>query len=421
MASKGSLDRVSKAVSQSRLWRRHGDMGNIGATPRGGVNRLALTVEDALAQTLLLQWASARGYGSWRDEIGNLFVRRDGTDAAADPMMTGSHLDSQPTGGKFDGAYGVLAGFEVLEALDDAGIGTSRPIEVVAWMNEEGSRFSPGAMGSAVFAGSASIDAMQSTTDRTGVTLREALVETAERCPVPARRIADIRPAAYVEAHIEQGPRLENAKATIGVVLGIQGMRRFVVEIVGEEAHAGTTPRRQRKDAVSAAIAVISALEDLTADAHDTLRFTVGCIDVHPNSPNTVAGKVTFTIDLRHPDEATITDVGDRIHETARAAAALRSCTAVITNVSFVKPTTFAPEVIDLIRAAARDEGYPHLELPSGAGHDAMHLSRICPTGMVFVPCLGGVSHNEAESATPEDLASGTRVLARVILELAGG
>jgi len=172
---------------------------------------------------------------------------------------------------------------------------------------------------------------------------------------------------------------------------------------------------------VSAAVAAISALEYLTADVHDTLRFTVGCLDVYPNSPNTVPGKVTFTIDLRHPDETTLTDIGDRIHATVKEAAALRSCTAEVTGVSYVKPTTFAPDVVDRVRAAARDEGYPSMDLPSGAGHDAMHLSRICPTGMVFVPCLRGVSHNEAESATPEDLAAGTRVLARVILELAGG
>jgi beta-ureidopropionase / N-carbamoyl-L-amino-acid hydrolase len=420
MKSKEPFDRVSAAVSESRLWRRHVDMGQIGATPRGGVNRLALTIEDALAQTQLLQWASARGYTASRDEIGNLFIRRKGTDATADAVLTGSHLDSQPTGGKYDGAYGVLAGFEVLEALDDAGIETVRPIEVVAWMNEEGSRFSPGAMGSAVFTGSASLDEMQGKTDRKGISVRDALAETAKRCPVPSRRLGEVKPAAYVEAHIEQGPRLESAKATIGVVLSIQGSRRFLVAIFGEEAHAGTTPRRHRKDAVSAAVAAISALESLTADAHDTLRFTVGCLDVYPSSPNTVAGKVTFTIDLRHPDEATLTDIGDRIHTTVKEAAALRSCTAEITNVSYVKPITFAPHVVDRVRAAARDEGYPSMDLPSGAGHDAMHLSRICPAAMVFVPCLRGVSHNEAESATPEDLAAGTRVLARVILELAG-
>jgi len=414
-----SLDRISGAISQQRLWQRHMDLGAIGATPRGGVNRLALSAEDAQAQQLLLQWAFARGYQCCRDAIGNLFVRRQGLQSDAAPIMSGSHLDTQPTGGKFDGAYGVLAGLEVLEALDDAGIQTLRPIEVVAWMNEEGSRFVPGAMGSAVFAGTSRLEDMLGKIDRTGISVRDALAMTADRCPAPARSPGALRPAGYVEVHIEQGPRLENGAATIGVVLGIQGIRRLLVEVIGEEAHAGTTPRGQRKDAVSAAVALISALENLCADVEDTVRFTVGRLDVLPNSPNTVPGKVTFTIDLRHPDEQRLTELGDRIHEVAQSAAFTRTCSTVVTNISFVKPTIFAAEVIDLVRAAATALHYPFMEMPSGAGHDAMHLSHICPTGMVFVPCLHGISHNESESATPEDLAAGARVLARVILEMA--
>jgi len=409
---------ISAAVSCKRLWQRHMDLAAIGALPLGGVNRLALTSEDISAQRMLVQWAEARGYRCTRDTIGNLFVRRAGSDPDAAPVMTGSHLDTQPTGGKFDGAYGVLAGLEALEALDDAQVNTRHPIEVVAWMNEEGSRFIPGAMGSAVFAGSLQLNEMLAKSDANGTTVAAALAMTSAAFPLPHHR-ASQAPAAYVEAHIEQGPRLESENATIGVVLGIQGIRRFGVEVCGEEAHAGTTPRQHRKDAVSAAVAVINALEQLTADAEDTIRFTVGRMGVYPNSPNTVPSRVDFSIDLRHPDEALLVTLGLQIHEAAAAAAASRACTAQVTDISFVKPTSFAPQVIDLVRDAARTLGYVNLDLPSGAGHDAMHLARICPTGMIFVPCLKGVSHNQAESAEPEDLAAGTRVLARVLATLA--
>ncbi|MFM9969045.1 MAG: Zn-dependent hydrolase [Burkholderiales bacterium] len=414
-----SYDAAVAAVSQERLWQRHMELARIGGLPAGGVKRLALTEEDMLAQRVLLHWAGDRGYKCWRDEIGNIFVRRDGSDSEAAPIMTGSHLDTQPTGGKFDGAYGVLAGFEVLEAFDDAGVTTRRPVEVVAWMNEEGSRFVPGAMGSAVFAGTAALADMLARTDPAGISVSAALAQTAEACPIAARALGSVRPAAYVEAHIEQGPRLEGEGATIGVVLGIQGIRRFSVEVIGEEAHAGTTPRRHRKDAVSAATAAIAALEHLTADNEDAIRFTVGRMEVFPNSPNTIPGRVTFSIDLRHPDEDLLTRLGERIHEVACDAVATRRCTATVVNISFVKPTTFAPKVVDLVRRMANELGIRNLDLPSGAGHDAMHLSRACPTGMIFVPCLHGVSHNEAESATPEDLAAGTRVLARVVLQMA--
>ena len=237
--------KLAEAVSESRLWQRHMEMGAIGATPRGGVNRLALTQEDAMAQGKLAAWAKARGHLVSRDEIGNVYVRREGTDPTAAPVVTGSHLDSQPTGGKYDGAYGVLAGLEVLEALDDAGIATRRPVDVVAWMNEEGSRFLPGAMGSGVLAGAFTLESALASKDGDGKTVAAALAEVERITPLPRTMLSQVKPFAYLEAHIEQGPRLEAAGATIGVVTGIQGIRRFVVEINGEEAHAGTTPARQ--------------------------------------------------------------------------------------------------------------------------------------------------------------------------------
>ncbi len=407
------------AVSEARLQQRHDRLGSIGATPRGGVNRLALTATDATAQAMLVEWAIERGFHCSRDEIGNLYIRREGTDPRLDPVFMGSHLDTQPTGGRFDGAYGVLAGFEVLEALADLGRPTRRPVEVVAWTNEEGSRFQPGCMGSAAFSGVFPLDRMLAAKDRDGVTVGEALAAVDRATPLPPRPMASVRPAAYLEAHIEQGPRLEAAGATIGVVDGIQGIRRLAVTVHGEEAHAGTTPRAVRRDAVSAAVAAIGALEALLHDADDRVRFTVGRMEVSPNSPNTVPSRVDFSIDLRHPDADTLRTLGDRIDAVACEAARARRCSAVVTQVSHVQPTVFDDATVSLVRNATRLLGYPCLEMPSGAGHDAMYLSRICPTAMVFVPCLGGVSHNEAESATAADLAAGARVLAAALVALA--
>lgn len=411
--------RLASAVSQERLWARHVEMGAIGGTAKGGVNRQALSGEDAAAQTLLASWARARGFTCHRDEIGNLFVRREGTDPGADPVFAGSHLDSQPTGGKYDGAYGVLAAFEVLEALEDLALSTRRPVEAVAWMNEEGSRFSPGAMGSGVFAGGMPIAEAIQRRDVAGVSVAEALEELNRLSAMPPRALAAVRPAYYLEAHIEQGPRLESAGMTIGVVSGIQGIRRYAVEVSGEEAHAGTTPRSNRHDALSAAVAIIAALEDLTRDAEDALRFTVGQLVVKPNSPNTIPSNVRFSIDLRHPDQALLDVTAQRITEIAARIAAERRCGVQTIALSAVAPTHFPKELVDIVRDAAKAEALPSMDMPSGAGHDAMYLNRICPSAMVFVPCLKGVSHNEAESATAADLAAGVRVLARTLVDLA--
>ena len=290
------------AVKEDRLWQRHVDMAKLGGTPKGGVNRQALSAEDAAARNLLGAWARARGFTIFTDAIGNLFVQRAGSDPNAAPVMSGSHMDSQPTGGRFDGMYGVLAAFEALEALEDAGVKTKRPVMAVAWTNEEGSRFQPGAMGSAVFAGHNRLDEMLAVKDWKGVVLKDALAETLKAAPVTLRPGAPgFKVDAYVEAHIEQGPRLENEKKTIGVVTAIQGSRRYIVTVDGEEAHAGTTPRAARKDAYAAATRIAAAMYEATADADDTLRFTIGRVEVSPGSPNTVPGKAIFTIDMRHP------------------------------------------------------------------------------------------------------------------------
>jgi N-carbamoyl-L-amino-acid hydrolase len=407
----------AKAVREDRLWQRHADMAKLGGTPKGGVNRQALSPEDAAARNLLASWAKARGFSIFTDAIGNLFVRREGSDPKALPVMSGSHMDSQPTGGRFDGMYGVLAAFEALEALEDAGVVTKRPLVAVAWTNEEGSRFQPGAMGSAVFAGPDKLDSMLAAKDWDGVVLRDALADTLKAAPAPMR---DGRPGFpldfYVEAHIEQGPRLENEGKTIGVVTAIQGSRRYMVEIDGEEAHAGTTPRSARKDAFAAATRVAAAMYEATTDESDTLRFTIGRVEVHPGSPNTVPGKATFTIDMRHPQDAVLEAHEKKLHEIVASKAV--PCSARVERVTAMPPTDFDPRVIDLVRAKADALRLSNMDMPSGAGHDAMHIAKLCPAGMIFVPCERGVSHNEAENATPADLAAGARVLVEVLEEL---
>ena len=404
-------------VNEQRLWQRHAEMARIGAIPGNGVNRAALSAEDIAARKLLLSWAAARKFTISADGIGNLFVRRAGSDPAAAPVMTGSHMDSQPRGGRFDGIYGVLAGFEALEAMDEAGVTTRRPVEVVAWTNEEGGRFSPCTMGSMVFTGARPLADVLDVTDNDGVKLRDALAATLAATPAAGKREFKSPAAGYIEAHIEQGPLLENAQKTIGVVTGIQGLRWFNVEVFGKTDHAGTTPLALRKDAVRDAIAIINALADLTHDADDVTRFTVGRMLVTPNSPNSVASHVLFSVDVRHPDPGRIDELGAAVEPLARKAA--KFCTVKVTPTLHDNPCVFDAAVTNAIEDAAKTLALPHMRLASGASHDAMYMARMCPTGMIFVPCEKGVSHNEAENAAPADLAAGARVLTAALIELA--
>jgi len=409
----GAIERVDEA----RLWSRHEAMARIGAIPGNGVNRPALSPEDIRARRLLIEWARARGFTIAADGIGNLFVRRAGLDPAAAPVMTGSHMDSQPRGGRFDGIYGVLAGLEALEAIDEAGVKTRRPLEVVAWTNEEGGRFPPCTMGSAVFTGERRLEDFLEVTDNDGVRLGDALAQTLAATPDAEPRAFRSPAAAYVEAHIEQGPLLERASRTIGVVTGIQGLRWFNVEVFGESAHAGTTPLGLRRDALRDALAIMAAIAELARDPDDVTRFTVGRMLVTPNSPNSVASHVLFSVDLRHPDPAVIRRLGEAVEPLARSTA--RACTVKVTPTLNDDPCAFDAGVANAIERSARALGLPHMRLASGASHDAMYMARVCPTGMIFVPCEKGISHNEAENATPSDLAAGARVLAATLLELA--
>jgi N-carbamoyl-L-amino-acid hydrolase len=410
-------DAVSR-VDEQRLWRRLMEMAQIGAIPGGGVNRAAFSQEDIAARKLLISWARAHGFAVAMDAIGNLFIRRAGTDPQAAPVMTGSHMDSQPRGGRFDGIYGVLAGLEALEAMEQAGVKTRHPIELVAWSNEEGGRFPPCTMGSAVYTGARPLGDFLEVKDNEGVALKDALARTLAATPDAGKRELNAPAAAYIEAHIEQGPLLEQEGKTIGAVTGIQGLRWFNVEYFGETAHAGTTPLSGRKDALREAIAAIEALHELTRDASDTVRFTIGRMLVEPNSPNSVASHVLFSVDVRHPDPATIARLGDAVEPTVRKAA--KRCTVKVTPTLRDDPCAFDPAVVDCVERAAQALGLPQRRMPSGASHDAMYMARVCRTGMIFVPCEKGVSHNEAENARPGDLAAGARVLTAALLELAG-
>ncbi|AQH02606.1 Zn-dependent hydrolase [Burkholderia sp. KK1] len=408
---------ASTFVDETRLAQRLAAMARIGATEKGGVNRQALSKEDAAAQRQLVQWGEALGLKPSVDAIGNLFLRLEGTDASAPPVLSGSHLDSQPTGGKFDGVFGVLAAFEAVEAIVASGVKPRASIDVVAWMNEEGSRFAPGMMGSAVFAGARELDAVLAVVDKHGVSVKDALRDVRETLrDVPERALGE-RVSAYVEAHIEQGPHLENEGLTIGVVTGIQGKRTFAVRVEGEAAHAGTSTRAERKDALLAAIAMVQALADALHDAEDIVKFTIGRFDVKPSAPSVVASSVDFSIDLRHPDSNVLQALGDKIQPICEAHAGV--CAVRVTELSKAMSLDFPEPMRALIRDAASGLDLRHRDILSTAGHDARYLHYVCPSAMIFVPSHLGLTHCETEYSSSSDLTAGARLLTEVLSKLA--
>lgn len=388
-------------------------MAQHGATARGGVNRQALSNEDIQARRTLIDWAREIGCTAYGDELGNFFIRMEGSRPELAPVVTGSHLDSQPTGGKFDGVYGVLAGFEVLQAIRDTGLTPVRSIEVVSWMNEEGSRFAPGMMGSAGFCGARSVGEIISVRDSQQKSVADCLAELNHALPEVALRPLGLSIHSYIEAHIEQGPVLEAHGLPIGIVTGIQGKRTFRVTVTGEESHAGTTPHRKRRDALLAATGMVQALERLCFDPLDITRFTVGMMRVEPNAPSVIPAKVVFSIDIRHESSERLIELGDAVAPLCEAHAG--PCGVTVEELSTALSLEFPESIRSEIDAAAARLGLGHMRLLSAAGHDARYLNDHCETGMIFVPCLKGVSHHESESATASDLAAGARVLAEVI------
>jgi len=404
-------------VDGARLWDGLMAMAEIGATEKGGSCRLALSDEDRAGRDLFRRWAEEAGCAIAVDSMGNIFARRAGRAADTPPVATGSHLDTQPTGGKFDGVYGVLAGLEVVRRLNDLGIETAAPIEVVVWTNEEGARFAPSMIGSGVFAGVFDQAEAYATRDLAGKSLGEELARIGYRGEEPcgAHPIG-----AFFEAHIEQGPILEAEGRTIGAVEGAQGMNWYDVELIGAEAHAGTTPMGRRRDAYLAAARLADRLAAI-ARAHGPEGVaTVGQVQVFPNARNTVPGRVAFSADLRHPDADALAAM-----EAAMQRALEEICEPVgierrVARISAEAPVRFDPACVEAVRAAARALGYAPIDMVSGAGHDACFLAAVAPTGMIFTPCADGISHNEVESATPDDLAAGASVLLNAMLDRAG-
>lgn len=404
-------------IDADRYWARQQALDRIGATPCGGVHRLALSPEDIAAHRLVADWALARGLEIEIDDIGNMFLRRAGTDPALPPVAAGSHLDSQPFAGRFDGPLGVLAALEAIEAIADAGIATRHPLEVAIWNNEEGPRFTPACMGSATYAGLRDLAEMLAARDADGITMGDCVAALKAAIPEAGHRALGAPLAAFLEAHIEQGTILEESGDVIGVVTGMQGYRRFRVEVTGEEAHSGTTPRARRRDAFLAAARMAVAMHEAFSDAEDILRFTIGRFIVEPGGISVVPGRVVFTVDMRHPDDATLRREGDRVAEIAEA---LRGpCEVAVEEFINSGAMEFPEEIRALLERVARARGYPTRRIFSAASHDARHIARLCPAGMIFIPCRGGISHNEAESAEKEHCAAAAQVLADAMLELA--
>lgn len=401
-------------INGDRLWQSLMDLAQIGATPGGGVNRQALTALDKDARDLFSRWCEEAGCSMRVDAIGNLFARRPGRNDSLAAVMVGSHLDSQPTGGKFDGAYGVMAGLEVLRTLHEADIATDRPVEVAAWTNEEGTRFAPSMMGSSVYAGLMDLDAALAVQDEDGVSVGQALVAIGAQ----GRPGAHLSPAAYFEAHIEQGPILEAIDKTIGVVSGAQGQCWYQLTLKGRAAHAGSTPMNLRSDALVGAASIITALNRIGRENLPGCA-TAGRLLVMPNSPNVIPESVYMTAEIRHPEDCVRATLELEFRRAVDAAAAENSLDVELTKVLEQPAAPFDRSCVAQIRLAAERHGYSHMEIVSGAAHDAVALSRIVPTGMIFVPCAGGISHNEIESATPEDLAAGCQVLFDSVLAYA--
>ena len=401
------------AVNADRLWETIMETAQIGGTPKGGICRLTLTDLDRQVRDWFVAACERAGCIVKVDEMGNIFARRPGRDNSLPPIAIGSHLDTQPTGGKYDGIIGVLSGLEVLRTLEDSGLETTHPIEIIDWTNEEGSRFAPAMLSSGVFAGAFTRDWAYDRQDREGnrfVTELEAIGYRGED-PCGAHKLA-----AHFELHIEQGPILEAEEKTIGIVTGVQGMRWYEVTVTGRDTHAGSTPMPLRLDALVAAAKMVQAVQDAAlAHAPDAVG-TVGLIEAKPNSRNVVPGEVFFTVDLRHKQDSVVAAMEAALDASFRTIAETAGVQVAIERVWDSPAVHFDPGCIADVRAAAAALGHPAREIVSGAGHDSAYIARVAPTTMIFVPCAGGLSHNEAESAEPADVTAGANVLLRAVL-----
>ena len=406
------------SINGERLWASLMEMAKIGATPKGGSNRQTLTDLDKQGRDLFVRWCREAGLEVTVDQMGSIFARRRGRRDDLPPVLAGSHLDTQPTGGRFDGVFGVLAALEMVRTLNDAGVETDAPVEIVNWTNEEGARFAPPMIASGVFAGVFPLEEGLGKTDAEGRTIGEEL----QRIGYSGERACTGHPyAAYFEPHIEQGPILEREDKTIGVVTGAQGARWFEVTVTGQEGHAGATPMDMRSDALVTAARLVGEIREIGLKPGENGRATVGIMKVAPGSPNVVPGSVFFTVDIRHPQEEVIEEMTTALRGAAERAARELDTPVEVREIWYSPPVRFDQGCVDAVREAAQAYGYSHRDIVSGAGHDAVYVARVAPTAMIFVPCEKGISHNEAEYAKPEDLAAGCNVLLHAVLSRAGG
>ncbi len=403
-------------INGERLWTSLVDMAKIGATEKGGVRRLALTDLDKQSRDLLTQWCAAEGCSRVVDAMGNMYFRRAGKNPTVHPVGTGSHLDTQPTGGKYDGVYGVLAGLEVVRTLNDNSIETEFPVELVVWTNEEGARFAPAMIGSGVCSGDFSLEYGHSRADSDGKTIGEELQRIGylgESSP------QNHRFSAFFESHIEQGPILEAENKLIGAVTGVQGVNWYDIVVEGEETHAGPMPMAMRKDAMRGASNLIPKIYDIALSCAPKARATIGEFHLEPGSRNTVPSQIRFTVDLRHPDMTTFDAMDCELKGLIRQFDDQSNLSYSIDHLWRSPPIQFDPDCIKLVNESAKICGHEAIEMVSGAGHDSVYISRVSPVSMIFIPCDDGVSHSEVENTSYEAVEAGANVLFHTILQRA--
>ncbi|MFV0238050.1 MAG: M20 family metallo-hydrolase [Flavobacteriales bacterium] len=402
-------------INEDRLWTRLMEIAKIGGTPKGGVCRVTLTEEDRKGRDLFIDWCKQANCSIRIDSMGNIFARREGKNPNSKSILIGSHLDSQPTGGKYDGVYGVLVGLEIIETLNDHDILTEAPIEIVSWTNEEGARFSPAMIGSGVFSGNFSLEYAYSRTDRDGKKLEHEL----EKIGYKGTDIINPNDfKAAFEIHIEQGPILEAENKSVGVVSGVQGIRWYDLTLYGKETHAGPTPMSYREDPFKYAHSIISGLYALVEEFGPDGKMTIGYIDAFPGVRNTVPGSVTISLDLRHPKEESLSKMDEKFRAFIALQSSREKFNTEINPIWHSPSVKFSEQHVEIIKKAVNKLGVTSMDLVSGAGHDSVYISNVIPTAMVFIPCKDGLSHNELESIKKEDAVNGANVLLHTILEL---
>lgn len=404
-------------VKGARLWQSVLDLAKIGGTDKGGVTRLTLTKEAGIARDLVISWCRSEGCSISIDQIGNIFARRAGNNPSLPAIGMGSHIDTQPKGGKFDGNYGVLAGLEVIKTLNEYNITTEAPLELCVWTNEEGSRFTPTMMGSAVYTGDLTLEDALQKTDGDGITVGAALQDIGyQGTEVASIKQGAHRLGAYFEAHIEQGPLLDKRGIEIGVVTGALGQCWYDVTITGIANHAGTTPMDMRKDPMLAAAEFIQAVVALSRSRGENGRGTIGHMRVLPNARNVIPAEVHLTVDLRHSNSDDLRALNTSLRALAADVAKKHHLSISLEQVVDFDPPRFDPEMVGLVCTAAQDLGCSYMEMVSGAGHDAVQLANTVPVAMIFIPSKDGISHNEAEYSSPEQLEMGANILLRAVL-----